>query len=967
MKISKLLLILVAFMAFSGTLFSQSTGKIAGKITDASTGNGLPGANVFIEGTNMGAATDLKGSYIILSVPAGTYNLIFKYIGYEEKTVEVTVVAGKYVTKDARLEYKVLEGEDVVVTAQAEGQIQAINQQISSNTIKNIVSSAKIQELPEANAAEAVGRLPGISLKREGGEGNKVVIRGLSPQYNKIQIDGVSMAATDTSDRSVDLSMISPNMLEGIEVSKTAMADQEGDKLGGSVNFILRGAPEGIKFNFIAKQGYNNLREEMKNYHYIVGGSKRFYDNRFGVLVQGNMERKDRSDNNIYAGYEMLHDSLTIANSVGFQDISRINKRRGAVVVLDYKTQLTTVKFSNIYSDIDVNTYSRQEHLAASGRTHSYNGTYSEENMAVLMNSLQLEQYLGNVKMTGSVNFTRSESEVPEELRIEANENNAFVRSWTYDDAPMDPALFRSKTVNDTSKIFVNWFRHETRDVMEKDFSTDLNFEWNYSTGFADFKFKIGGKYKHKNKEYEKEEKRIPLGWNDLDLVRRYLADEFGLTNYDNAQDFPYRPFIDYDYNPGNFMAGNYTISRIPDVDRMRKYYHAIENLKTVNGQTVRKTVYRDYNASIQNDYDGSEDYWAAYLMPTINIGKMLTFIPGLRYEHNKTEYTGYRADSPGKWSDPFPYDTSTASRKNDYFLPMLHVKYQPLDWFDVRASYTHTISRPGYQWLIPKWATWEDNLTWNNTSLKPSTSKNIDVFLSFYSSKLGLFTVGGFQKKIKDFIFNTTTWLVDSTYLDPRYPASVKPGGKVYGYINNPNEADLYGMELEWQSNFWFLPGALKGIVLTTNYTYTYSKLRYPRQEAVWELVKVGFIKVPKIVGMRDGSYEARLIDQPTHTFNLTIGYDYKGFGIRSSVQYKSDVFAANNWYKELRQNTEPLTLYDMKIKQKLPVKGLELFFNLNNFSKAIEQSSNNGTGWFTYRSYYGLSADVGIKYEFN
>ena len=120
-----------------------------------------------------------------------------------------------------------MEGEEVLVTAQASAQQQAINQQLTSKTIKNIVSKKQIQELPEANAAEAVGRLPGVSLVRSGGEGNKLVIRGMAPKYSQIQIDGVTMAATGDQDRSVDLSMISPYMLEGIELTKSVMANQE--------------------------------------------------------------------------------------------------------------------------------------------------------------------------------------------------------------------------------------------------------------------------------------------------------------------------------------------------------------------------------------------------------------------------------------------------------------------------------------------------------------------------------------------------------------------------------------------------------------------------------------------------------------------------------------------------------------------------------------------------------------------
>ncbi len=134
---------------------------------------------------------------------------------------------------------------------------------------------------------------------------------------------------------------------------------------------------------------------------------------------------------------------------------------------------------------------------------------------------------------------------------------------------------------------------------------------------------------------------------------------------------------------------------------------------------------------------------------------------------------------------------------------------------------------------------------------------------------------------------------------------------------------------------------------------------------EAIWEVVQVGFIKIPKIMGTKDGSYEARLLDQPSHTFNITLGFDYKGFGIRSSVQYKSDVFAGNNWYPQLRSTTEPLTLYDMKIRQKLPWEGLQVYCNINNISKAIEQTTNNGSGYFSYKGYYGLTMDVGVRYE--
>ena len=82
-----------------------------------------------------------------------------------------------------------IEGSEVLVTAQAKGQMDAINKQLNAKSLVNIISSDRIQELPDANAAETVARVPGVSIRREGGEGNKVVIRGLSPKYNNVTVN----------------------------------------------------------------------------------------------------------------------------------------------------------------------------------------------------------------------------------------------------------------------------------------------------------------------------------------------------------------------------------------------------------------------------------------------------------------------------------------------------------------------------------------------------------------------------------------------------------------------------------------------------------------------------------------------------------------------------------------------------------------------------------------------------------
>ncbi len=112
----------------------------------------------------MGAATDLDGKFLIRNLPLGKQTLVISYIGYNTITADITISANKTLEENFSLEAKTLEGETVTITAQARGQFSAINQQLSSNNFVNVVSAEKMQELPDANLAESIGRLPGISL-----------------------------------------------------------------------------------------------------------------------------------------------------------------------------------------------------------------------------------------------------------------------------------------------------------------------------------------------------------------------------------------------------------------------------------------------------------------------------------------------------------------------------------------------------------------------------------------------------------------------------------------------------------------------------------------------------------------------------------------------------------------------------------------------------------------------------------
>ena len=166
----RLSLLLFALLSLPNVIYMQQVNVgISGEVRDASTGKELSWANIAIVGTNMGAATNEDGSYTISNVPPGTYNLRVTYLGYGKLDSTVVLTGAESLNINFKLAYgEVLEGEEVVVAAQASGEWSAINKQLSSKTITNIVDESQIKELPDANAAESVGRLPGVAIKRSG-------------------------------------------------------------------------------------------------------------------------------------------------------------------------------------------------------------------------------------------------------------------------------------------------------------------------------------------------------------------------------------------------------------------------------------------------------------------------------------------------------------------------------------------------------------------------------------------------------------------------------------------------------------------------------------------------------------------------------------------------------------------------------------------------------------------------------
>src|SRR5258708_6468989 len=254
-------LFLMAFM-FQGLWLTPATaqerkGTIAGRVMDASHAV-LQGARVELHPGGLTAVSDGQGQFTIPGVAPGRYAVTISYVGFTTFSSSTEVTAGAVANVDAVLQ---VGAQGVVVEVRAErqhGEIEAINRARTADNILQVLPSEVITSLPNTNIADAVGRLPSVSLERDEGEGKYVQIRGTEPRLSNVTVNGVHLPSPEAV-RNVKFDAIPADLVESVELSKTLSANQDGDAIGGSVNLVTKSATDKPYLSLLGMGGYNSL------------------------------------------------------------------------------------------------------------------------------------------------------------------------------------------------------------------------------------------------------------------------------------------------------------------------------------------------------------------------------------------------------------------------------------------------------------------------------------------------------------------------------------------------------------------------------------------------------------------------------------------------------------------------------------------------------------------------------------
>jgi len=971
---SMMLLILALIGPIVTNAQKATPGEISGIVKDQSSKEVLPFTTVVIKGTVTGAVTDMDGAFRLINLQPGDYSLEISYIGYTKKEVKVTVKSGEKKKVVIEMDQPLVSIGEVVVSTPTLGQNAAINQQLNSTALVNVVSKDKIRELPDVNAAEAVGRISGISLVRSGGEGSKIIFRGLDPKFTTVTINGFKQPGSDANNRSVDLSGISPEMLSGVEVFKSPTADMDGDAIGGTINLVVSKAPEVAKNQIRLYGGYNGLDQEFGNFRGSWDYSQRFLDKKLGVMAQANYEKVSRSSEGLNVAYYQPDQSTLeslkklFVNTSTIIDNQSVRNRVGGNLFVDYQFDIGSVYFSEMYNSSPRQSYTQTKQITKEGQVNTTprvtesntNSSNSTVGGAFNLKLAKIDWSYNRVQTQVNGNYNMQinlRTDAPYGL-MTGTENKKDITDYNY---LWDNLALNSTNGATDNKTYLNqaFWAPDTTKQINNTAKIDIEIPLKIGNSIGGF-FKIGGRYSSEKRTRES---------RTLDNPFYYLMRANDKKNViaNNPEPLVFLP-------SGQISGANFTSAGSSTIfNDTYEFFPNIAESKVRDWATNHvKPGDMNYDPSFEhNNYESSEKVTAGYVMMKLNYKELVTFVPGLRAENSNNTYYGVFSTIGGDQGVSGAFQADTSSQKYTEFLPSFHLKVKPTKWFDIRLSAVKTLSRPDYLWVLPrfKFTAEANSIGRSNPDLKHATSWNYDASLTAYTGNFGMLTIGGYYKDIENMFYaqNDGTMPMDeaiSLGLPPR------PMDIVEDYINLP-KAWVKGIEFEYTTHFNFLPGPFNRFALGFNITRLWSETTYKKWQKVDGLTLYKEIRPVMSVDFARSKYKevfSAMPAQADYTSNFWLGYDYKKFSCRVSAAYQGYRLSGINVASESEADqfhTNYRLSFDATVKYEI-LKSLHLLLNLNNFTNAPDQAYRYTSDYLTSKDIYGSTFDIGIQYNF-
>jgi TonB-dependent receptor len=954
------------------------TGSVVGTVQDVG-GSILVSAKITVQPTGRQAATNDQGQFRIADLPPGDYTVAISYVGFAPSTVTVKVLSGQVATVNPTLQ--IASGADTVMVnaTRVQGEAEAINIERMSSDIVQILPERVITSLPNTNIADAVGRLPSVSLERDEGEGKYVQIRGTEPRLSNVTINGVNVPAPEVTVRNIKLDAVPSNIVERIEVYKTLSPDQDGDGIGGNVNLVTKAALDRPTYALSGTSGYNPIQNG-----YWRGGFDGTFGQRFGVnkqfgfLLGGTWDRTNRGIDDLEPTQSIATDPAT-QNPVAYTSTADLRSynyyrtRYGFDTGIDYKfTPTTTAYMKGLYADFhdygdtiiytptvgslksaggNVLTFDGPADCSAADQTA---GNCSVGNYAyrhyIRRPDQQVFSVLTGVKQDFAKDFLVYNFAVSRGHNIggqdfpttsfTGNSNVPFSLDLSNPLRPKFNATDGSSLFNAT-QYAVSSTDSTRYHATQLNIQGDASYAHNFTIAAKPSTLSLGIKIRNSASTQNEDDQLYGLA--DPNVIPFTLPNVVG--GYTNPT-----------YYNKSFAVNGQAYGPTSN-------YNTILSTVAANPGAFALDTVGSITQSQAAFFNANERVSAGYVQDVIFVGKW-RFQGGVRFEETGTHFLANQltanVDAQG---NPLLPTITPIRQDTSYFnaLPSVQAQYQLQKDTNLRLSYGRGISRPNIGDLVPS-TTVDPNaspksINKGNPSLQPTKANNYDVLIEHYFQPLGILQAGYFYKQLSDPIFPTTTQTTDA-----QYPGIIF---QLNQSINGPS-AHIQGIETQWEQRFSFLPGLLSGIGVSANYSFVTSQITFP---AGFNAPTVG------AVGRTD---KPRLQRDAPNNYNFDLTYDKGRFSSRFAISHNDANIYAYQWGPGTGPANNPIlglkgpagdqylyahTQFDIQGSYRT-FKGVQLVVSGLNLSNEVFGFYNGSERYPVQREYYRPTVSFGLRW---
>ena len=882
---------------------AAETGTLTGTVNNTATGNLLEGARVEVPALGLSALTDITGRYVLADVPAGTHEVVVSYIGLDPFRDRVAVAAGQRAVKNVDLTTGIYKLQAYKVTGDREGSAAAITAQRNADNVKNIVSMDSFGNLPNRSPGEVAIRLPGVAGNLDA-EGNvtSLVIRGMGPGLNAVTMDNTIMASEGGMGRSFPMSILTGALFDQVELIKGHTPDKGAASMGGTLNLKTRSSlsmadKRRISYSFAGRLAPSftdqiPMREAHRfhplfnvGYHEIfsiLGGERNL-----GVVVNtfysenvAGMFRTTRDFQNTTAQPAYVWDYRT-------QDIFNNRKQLSANVKVEYRLSPNSKFTVSTLGGNNTEPFERRYETRA----------YAAQSVGTTGTAGILPGYTDRITQVRAATGSTIDVTNARYTGWSQNLRNAgFGAEHEFGRLQLDyDALYSSARVLSTKKKDgqlimrlnnIGWILDRTQSDLHPRFvqteGVDFNDPNNYRPAPNGLNNRNDGTF-HRIRELRGNARyalpfaaptffKAGVNWREQQISTWNLTKRW---NYIGTGPLA--------ASPGTIMYDQVKTGRQIPQWESDEY---IKNGVPVNPALWREDVYYHETTKYTGTRKVTETVSSGYLMAQGKLGtdgflRRTGYLTGVRTEKTENDSWGWvRARVPSstaqQQADPIgsaqrDYANTRREISGSYTksFPSVHLTHEITSNLKARLSWSTSFGRPSLSNALPNESVNEtaQTLTINNPTLLPQMGKSWDATLDYYFEPVGNFSIGWFQKTIKDFIVSGINVGTVATGTGNGFNGE-------YGGFNilttaNAGTATVEGWEVSYQQQLTFLPGLLKGLSFLANYTELKTNGDFGGTATLTTGQVAGFIP---------------------RTWNFNLNWRYGKFSSRILVNYTSD-----------------------------------------------------------------------------